>query len=242
MSLMKARSHLSRKVAAAAAVLALTALTLAPQGALAQHAKAPVQLIFWQWATGTKEAVDLWNASHPGIQVKVINPGAGTPLYNKLTTAIKAQIKSFLEGFHELIPKQLISIFNELELELLISGLPDFDIDDLRNNTEYTGYSADSQVIQWFWQTARAFNREEKALLIQFVTGTSKVPLDGFKALQGMHGPQKFQIHRVHKSKGLPSAHTCFNQLDLPEYESYEDLRKYVLLAIREGAVGFGFG
>lgn len=40
---------------------------------------------------------------------------------------IKAQIDAFLEGFYELVPKELISIFNFKELELLISGLPDFD-------------------------------------------------------------------------------------------------------------------
>jgi len=84
------RTSAARKALAAGAALALLTLTLAPRGVAAQHAKAPIQLIFWQWATGTKEAADLWNKSHPGIQVKVINPGAGTPLYNKLTTAIKA--------------------------------------------------------------------------------------------------------------------------------------------------------
>ncbi len=39
--------------------------------------------------------------------------------------------------------------------------------------------------------------KEDRALLIQFVTGTSKVPLEGFKSLQGIGGPQKFQIHKV---------------------------------------------
>lgn len=46
---------------------------------------------------------------------------------HRLTTAIRPQINAFLEGFNELIPKDLISIFNDKELELLISGLPDID-------------------------------------------------------------------------------------------------------------------
>jgi len=54
----------------------------------------------------------------------------------KLTLAIKDQIEQFLAGFHEIIPAHLISIFNEQELELLISGMPDIDIDDWKNNTE----------------------------------------------------------------------------------------------------------
>ena len=62
----------------------------------------------------------------------------------KMTSSIKSQIKSFLEGFYEIIPKNLISIFNEQELELLISGLPSIDIDDLKANTEYHKYTESS--------------------------------------------------------------------------------------------------
>ncbi|KAL5803856.1 hypothetical protein ACOSQ3_030656 [Xanthoceras sorbifolium] len=160
-----------------------------------------------------------------------------------LTNAIRPQITSFLEGFDELVPRELISIFNDKELELLISGLPEIDLDDLRANTEYTGYTAASTVAQWFWEVAKGFNKEDQARLLQFVTGTSKVPLEGFKALQGISGPQKFQIHKAYGApERLPSAHTCFNQLDLPEYSTKEQLQERLLLAIHEASEGFGFG
>ncbi|XP_021771401.1 E3 ubiquitin-protein ligase UPL1-like isoform X1 [Chenopodium quinoa] len=160
-----------------------------------------------------------------------------------LTNAIRPQINSFLEGFNELVPRELISIFNDKELELLISGLPEIDLDDLKVNTEYTGYTVASNVIQWFWEVASSFSKEDMARLLQFVTGTSKVPLEGFKALQGISGPQKFQIHKAYGApERLPSAHTCFNQLDLPEYSTKEQLRERLLLAIHEASEGFGFG
>ncbi|OMP04235.1 hypothetical protein COLO4_09844 [Corchorus olitorius] len=160
-----------------------------------------------------------------------------------LTNAIRPQINSFLEGFNELVPRELISIFNDKELELLISGLPEIDLEDLKANTEYTGYTAASPVIQWFWEVVKAFNKEDMARLLQFVTGTSKVPLEGFKALQGISGPQRFQIHKAYGApERLPSAHTCFNQLDLPEYSSKEQLQERLLLAIHEASEGFGFG
>ncbi|KAG6685953.1 hypothetical protein I3842_12G137700 [Carya illinoinensis] len=160
-----------------------------------------------------------------------------------LTNAICPQIESFLEGFTELVPRELISIFNDKELELLISGLPEIDLDDLKANTEYTGYTAASSAIQWFWEVVKAFNKEDMARLLQFVTGTSKVPLEGFRALQGISGPQRFQIHKAYGAPDrLPSAHTCFNQLDLPEYTSKEQLQERLLLAIHEANEGFGFG
>ncbi|ONK77230.1 uncharacterized protein A4U43_C02F4420 [Asparagus officinalis] len=162
---------------------------------------------------------------------------------HRLTTAIRPQINAFMEGFNDMIPRELVSIFNDKELELLISGLPDIDLDDLRANSEYSGYSNASPVIQWFWEVVQGFSKEDKARFLQFVTGTSKVPLEGFSALQGISGSQRFQIHKAYGSSDhLPSAHTCFNQLDLPEYTSKERLQERLLLAIHEANEGFGFG
>eukprot|EP00959_Pyramimonas_sp_CCMP1952_P413355 8661566-Pyramimonas_sp.AAC.1 len=102
---------------------------------------------------------------------------------------------------------------------------------------------AASPIIQWFWEVVRGFDKEDLARFLQFCTGTTKVPLEGFKALQGISGPQRFQIHRAYgASDRLVSAHTCFNQLDLPEYTSKEQLLERLTLAIHEGNEGFGFG
>lgn len=65
--------------------------------------------------------------------------------------------------------------------------------------------------IQWFWRALRSFDQADRAKFLQFVTGTSKVPLQGFSALEGMNGIQKFQIHRDDRSTDrLPSAHTWY--------------------------------
>lgn len=129
-----------------------------------------------------------------------------------------------LTGFHEIIPAELVSIFNEQELELLISGLPDIDVDDWKNNAEYHNYQQTSPQIQWFWRAVRSFDKEEKAKLLQFVTGTSKVPLNGFKELEGMNGFTKFNIHRDYGSKDrLPSSHTCFNRKFCPDLKHVRD-------------------
>ncbi|KAJ5637707.1 hypothetical protein N7490_007586 [Penicillium lividum] len=160
----------------------------------------------------------------------------------RLVESVRDQLDNFLKGFHEIIPPELISIFNEQELELLISGLPEIEVDEWKNNTEYHNYSASSPQIQWFWRAVRSFDKEERAKLLQFVTGTSKVPLNGFKELEGMNGVSKFNIHRDYGNKTrLPSSHTCFNQLDLPEYESYEDLRHRLYTAMTAGSDYFGF-
>lgn len=142
-------------------------------------------------------------------------------------------------------------------------------MDDWKANTEYHNYTASSPQIQWFWRAVRSFDKEERAKLLQFVTGTSKVPLNGFKELEGMNGINRFNIHRDYGNKTrLPSSHTCFNreftptsptprfvggfsskvnllmrftELDLPEYENYDMLRKQVMKAITAGSDYFGF-
>eukprot|EP00536_Pseudo-nitzschia_multiseries_P010994 jgi/Psemu1/326262/estExt_fgenesh1_pg.C_3550003 len=159
---------------------------------------------------------------------------------NRMTTAISSQIKAFLDGFHELVSKDLIQIFTPRELELLISGLPDIDIHDLKKNTDYNGWKATDRQIEWFWNVLFSLSRNEKASFLQFVTGSSKVPLAGFGELPGMRGVQKFSIHKAGGSAGsLMSAHTCFNSLDLPVYKNEQELREKLLYAINEGAVGF---
>jgi len=75
---------------------------------------------------------------------------------------------------------------------------------------------------------------------LQFVTGTSRLPSEGFKGLRGVNGPQKFNIHKDFDSSKLPRAHTCFNQLDLPNYPTKEVLIEKLTVAVTEGKEGFG--
>ncbi|KAG8213892.1 hypothetical protein J3R82DRAFT_10637 [Butyriboletus roseoflavus] len=160
----------------------------------------------------------------------------------RLYSSISEQIENLVAGFQEIIPKDLITIFNEQELELLISGTPDIDVDEWRAATEYNGYTSSDPVIVWWWRALKSFNREERAKVLSFATGTSRVPLSGFVDLQGVQGVQRFSIHRAYgEPDRLPQAHTCFNQIDLPQYSSYEMLRQQLLLAINEGGEGFGF-
>lgn len=160
----------------------------------------------------------------------------------RLVKSIREQIDALLGGFYEIIPKTLISIFNEQEVELLIAGTPDVDVDEWRAATDYHGYTSSDPVIAWWWRALKSFDREEKAKLLGFATGTTRVPLGGFTELQGVQGVQRFSIHKAYGNPNrLPQAHTCFNQIDLPEYSSYEKLRASLLTAINEGSTGFGF-
>lgn len=78
-----------------------------------------------------------------------------------------------------------------------------------------------------------------RSRLLQFVTGTSRVPMNGFKELYGSSGPQPFTIEKWGSPSNLPRSHTCFNRLDLPPYESYQELKDKLIKAI-EGSGSYG--
>ncbi|XP_078488534.1 E3 ubiquitin-protein ligase NEDD4-like [Ciona intestinalis] len=157
----------------------------------------------------------------------------------RFVSRVQEQMKSFLQGFNELIPSNLVKIFDENEVELLMCGLGDVDVNDWRRNTNYKGdYSANHIVIQWFWRAVLLMDPELRVRFLQFVTGTSRVPMNGFGELWGSNGPQLFTIEKWGTPEKLPRAHTCFNRLDLPPYKSFEELRKKLLLAI-ESTQGF---
>ena len=128
----------------------------------------------------------------------------------RISKRVADQFKEFMVGFSEMIPLELIQIFDERELELLIGGLSEVDVDDWKSNTDYRGYVADDEVIQWFWKCVSNYDQEKRARLIQFVTGTSRVPVNGFRDLQGSDGPRKFTIEKTGSEQSLPKSHTWY--------------------------------
>ncbi|XP_040595935.1 E3 ubiquitin-protein ligase NEDD4 isoform X4 [Mesocricetus auratus] len=157
----------------------------------------------------------------------------------RFVNRIQKQMAAFKEGFFELIPQDLIKIFDENELELLMCGLGDVDVSDWKEHTKYkNGYSMNHQVIHWFWKAVLMMDSEKRIRLLQFVTGTSRVPMNGFAELYGSNGPQSFTVEQWGTPDKLPRAHTCFNRLDLPPYESFEELWDKLQMAI-ENTQGF---
>ncbi|CAG8528464.1 8493_t:CDS:10 [Paraglomus occultum] len=157
----------------------------------------------------------------------------------RISKRVEEQFKAFLEGFNQLIPQDLISVFDERELELLIGGIAEIDVDDWKKHTDYRGYTESDEVIQWFWKCVKTWDSEKKSRLLQFTTGTSRIPVNGFKDLQGSDGPRRFTIEKAGDLTQLPKSHTCFNRIDLPPYKNYDTLVSKLTLAVEE-TVGFG--
>ena len=148
--------------------------------------------------------------------------------------SVARQLKSVREGFQEVLPIYEIRDFTEHELDLLLNGKQNFDVNEMRQATRYTGgYDANSSPIKIFWKVLGEFDREKRGQLLQFSTGSSKVPLDGYDPC--------FTITMATSEAGtqaLPTSHTCFNQLVLPAYANEEEMLKKLDYAL-ENAGGF---
>ncbi|XP_024857872.1 E3 ubiquitin-protein ligase HECW2 [Kryptolebias marmoratus] len=174
--------------------------------------------------------------------------GAGVPVSEKnkkeyiermvkwrIERGVAQQTESLVRGFYEVVDVRLVSVFDARELELVIAGTAEIDLSDWRNNTEYRGgYHDNHIVIRWFWAAVERFNNEQRLRLLQFVTGTSSIPYEGFASLRGSNGPRRFCVEKWGKITSLPRAHTCFNRLDLPPYPSFSMLYEKLVTAVEE--------
>ena len=148
---------------------------------------------------------------------------------------IQVPLGSLLAGFYDVVPHKVLEggdvreKVDAQELEVVLCGTPEIDVADWKAHTEYTGgLSAASGAGSYFWRVIdNDFDDEQRTRMLQFVTGTSRLPAGGFKNLQGVDGKnKKFKLLGIGGNNDtVPISHTCFNRLDLPSYSSYEHAR-----------------
>uniref|UniRef100_A0A1B6GCP1 Ubiquitin-protein ligase E3A n=1 Tax=Cuerna arida TaxID=1464854 RepID=A0A1B6GCP1_9HEMI len=152
-----------------------------------------------------------------------------------LNTSVERQFKAFRRGFQMVTDESPLNLlFRPEEVEQLVCGSKKFDLGELEEVTEYDGgYTNDSPVVRWFWQIVHSLSHEDQRKLLQFATGSDRVPVGGLSKLKlivARNGPD---------SDRLPTAHTCFNVLLLPEYENKDKLHDRLIKAISYSK-GFG--
>ncbi|XP_024400554.1 E3 ubiquitin-protein ligase UPL5 isoform X2 [Physcomitrium patens] len=161
----------------------------------------------------------------------------------RLVSSVAEQVKSFSQGFSDLLlnsttHQQFIRALTPEDLDLMLYGKDrNICLEDWKAHTEYHDYSATDDYIIWFWQIVEKMAPDQRRRLLFFSTSVVHLPAEGFAGLSS-----KFHIHRAHTDiSWLPTAHTCFYQLVLPAYPTYEIMCAR-LLAITERHVAEGFG
>ncbi|XP_063710986.1 apoptosis-resistant E3 ubiquitin protein ligase 1-like isoform X2 [Symsagittifera roscoffensis] len=167
----------------------------------------------------------------------------------KLVSNTKTEVDEFRKGFESVVPTDYLAMFSENEVELMLCGVSQISVADFQAHcttpttntfTHTTTTSTNAKfntVLQWFWTLVESMTQEELGKLLQFITGSCRLPVGGFRELQPhIEIKQNFSAPCDH----MPVAHTCFNRLLLPTYSSNQTMHKMVLLALNEGSAGFG--
>jgi len=149
----------------------------------------------------------------------------------RLFRGIERQISAMARGLCQVVPEVMLQevrgLLSPMEIAQLLSGLGEIDVDDWEEHTAYAhGLSRNSELVKWFWNAVREWSslpeeRTRLPQLLQFVTGSARVPVGGFSELVGFNGAK----HPFTLAKGshltaqsLPMAHACICTLDLPPY------------------------
>ncbi|KAE9011692.1 hypothetical protein PF010_g9792 [Phytophthora fragariae] len=164
-----------------------------------------------------------------------------------LFDSVRTEILSIMEGLRSVISDTVLHVFDFKELDLLLSGLPQIDVNDWRQHTDVRFFEQSNhefELMGWFWEIIEAFTQERRGRLLQYVTGSSGVPVEGFKGLTGMDGEIQLFTIQIRKDIStvytvLPHASTCLNRLDLPLYPSKAELERILSMVIEMDVTGF---
>ncbi|KAF3844777.1 hypothetical protein F7725_007940 [Dissostichus mawsoni] len=151
----------------------------------------------------------------------------------RLASQVRDEVEHFLKGLNELVPENLLAIFDENELELLMCGTGDINVQDFKAHAVIVGGSWHfrEKVMKWFWAVVSSFTRRSWPVCCS----SPPAPLTPPRGIQ--HPLPLFPDHCCPHTQHL--AH-CTHVLCLPTYDSYEELHKMLKLAISEGSEGFG--
>ena len=198
------------------------------------------------------EMKDVYNHMH---NFELVNKGREIPLTN-IDDYIKKRI-NFLIGLYEpfikeirdniysYFSKEVITSFTSDEFELILNGRPYIDIEEWKIFTEYRQpYNENHYIIKWFWEILGNLSQKELSNLLLFSTGSGRVPLGGFAALESNRGNiSRFTIEMLPYEKGRKNfikAHTCFNRIDIPLYKNKEEMVEMVKFVANQEILGFG--
>jgi len=153
-----------------------------------------------------------------------------------LCGGMQEQIQALLAGFWDIFPRNDLRLaeLDHRDLALLIAGYGTLDVKEWKSHAKY---NSSIKTVEWFWEVLATLSGEERARLLHFVTGNSRLPPQGFA---GISPAFTISVATWEDVGHLPHAHTCANSLVLPMYSTREELKDKLLIALANDG-GFGF-
>ncbi|UJR37286.1 hypothetical protein I4U23_029995 [Adineta vaga] len=168
-------------------------------------------------------------------------------VYWTLVEGVRRQFESFRDGFNSIFSIHHLKCFYPDELHQVFCGSGSTELWELKVLLESTrcdhGYNLNSRAVKWLFDIMINFDIDEQRAFLQFVTGSPRLPVGGFRML---HPPLTIvrktaenNSDNINSDSFLPSVMTCVNYLKLPEYSSKEIMKLKLTTAIRDGQHAF---
>ncbi|KAF2452861.1 hypothetical protein BDY21DRAFT_388374 [Lineolata rhizophorae] len=159
-----------------------------------------------------------------------------------LGCGVRRQVEAFRQGFSLVFPYSALRAFTPDELVMLFGQAEeDWNLETLMDSIKADhGYNLDSKSVRNLLQTMSELTPPQRRDFLQFVTGSPKLPIGGFKSLTPMFTVVCKPSEPPFTSDDyLPSVMTCVNYLKMPDYSSLKVLREKLFVAIKEGQGAF---
>lgn len=160
-----------------------------------------------------------------------------------LKDGVHRQIQAFKEGFGQFFSISSLQMFYPNEMELLLCGSKNekWDVKELMECCRPDhGYTTDSRAVKYLFEIMSKYTSEEQRMFLQFITGSPKLPVGGFKSLTPpLTVVRKTVDGSLNADDYLPSVMTCVNYLKLPDYSTVEIMSDKLRTAYLEGKNAF---
>uniref|UniRef100_A0A672LGF3 Probable E3 ubiquitin-protein ligase HERC3 n=1 Tax=Sinocyclocheilus grahami TaxID=75366 RepID=A0A672LGF3_SINGR len=143
--------------------------------------------------------------------------------------SVQEQYSAFSSGFLKVCGGEILSLFQPSELMAMVVGNNNYNWEEMEKNASYKGeFSASHPTVKMFWEVFHEFPLEKKKQFLLFLTGSDRIPIHGMASLRIVIQSTAAEEHY------LPVAHTCYNMLDMPCYQTKETLRHRLTQAVEQ--------
>uniref|UniRef100_A0A669B9Y1 HECT and RLD domain containing E3 ubiquitin protein ligase 3 n=1 Tax=Oreochromis niloticus TaxID=8128 RepID=A0A669B9Y1_ORENI len=143
--------------------------------------------------------------------------------------SVGEQYSAFSAGFLKVCGGEILSLFQPSELMAMVVGNNNYNWEEMEKNAVYKGeYTATHPTVRLFWEVFHEFPLEKKKQFLLFLTGSDRIPIHGMESLRIIIQSTTAEEHY------LPVAHTCYNLLDMPRYQTKEMLRRRLTQAVEQ--------
>ncbi|KAF3852524.1 hypothetical protein F7725_005879 [Dissostichus mawsoni] len=190
-----------------------------------------------------KKLLDITRENYGMTEVKELVPGGESISVDKnnrkefveaylrymFSDSVSDEYAAFSSGFLKVCGGEILSLFQPSELMAMVVGNNNYNWEEMEKNAVYKGeYTATHPTVRLFWEVFHEFPLEQKKQFLLFLTGSDRIPIHGMESMRIVIQSTTAEEHY------LPVAHTCYNLLDMPRYQTKEILHRRLTRAVEQ--------